>query len=265
MSHTRLALAFSEKSHHILSSSEAPDVIRSYDWFSLFSHMKKIDADMLRAIIGTGSKVSLSLAPSFPIKQKGKEIVFRSPLNGETLQFSINELKQITHLFDYVILPEALIEKGIDNVDTTFFVLARGEQIRSNLLLDINTLSKEACLEKIKRFQREAKSGHLMIRGDMSLERAVQLSKNGIDYIETASPLINALKGHVDVEELLIDLREVEFADAHCPIVKSCDCYTCTHHTRAYLHHLNHHSPLLAVKLQAIHNVHFWVKSMAIQ
>jgi queuine tRNA-ribosyltransferase len=38
------------------------------------------------------------------------------------------------------------------------------------------------------------------------------------------------------------------------PIDEGCDCYTCTHHTRAYLHHLFKAKELLANTLATIHN-----------
>ena len=43
------------------------------------------------------------------------------------------------------------------------------------------------------------------------------------------------------------------------PIDDSCDCYTCTHYTRAYLHHLFRGKEILAATLATIHNERFIV------
>jgi len=41
--------------------------------------------------------------------------------------------------------------------------------------------------------------------------------------------------------------------------IDSCDCYTCTHYTRAYLHHLFKAKEMLASTLCTIHNERFIV------
>ena len=47
------------------------------------------------------------------------------------------------------------------------------------------------------------------------------------------------------------------------PLVEGCECYTCTHYTQAYLHHLVHAKELLASTLLTIHNEHFIVGLVA--
>ncbi len=44
------------------------------------------------------------------------------------------------------------------------------------------------------------------------------------------------------------------------PIENGCDCYTCTHYTRAYLHHLFKAKEMLASTLSTIHNERFTVR-----
>ena len=44
------------------------------------------------------------------------------------------------------------------------------------------------------------------------------------------------------------------------PIENGCDCYTCTHYTRAYLHHLFKAKEMLASTLATIHNERFTVR-----
>ena len=43
------------------------------------------------------------------------------------------------------------------------------------------------------------------------------------------------------------------------PVDDECDCYTCTHYTRAYLHHLFKAKEMLAATLCTIHNERFIV------
>ena len=44
------------------------------------------------------------------------------------------------------------------------------------------------------------------------------------------------------------------------PLEEGCDCYTCTHYTRAYLHHLFKAKEMLASTLATIHNERFTVR-----
>ncbi len=43
------------------------------------------------------------------------------------------------------------------------------------------------------------------------------------------------------------------------PLVKGCSCFTCTNHTRAYVHHLLHTHEMLASVLLELHNTHWWL------
>jgi len=46
------------------------------------------------------------------------------------------------------------------------------------------------------------------------------------------------------------------------PIDPYCTCFTCTHHTRAYLRHLFKTAEPLAQRLATIHNVKFYLELM---
>ena len=44
------------------------------------------------------------------------------------------------------------------------------------------------------------------------------------------------------------------------PIDAECDCYTCAHYTRAYLHHLFKSKEILSATLCTIHNERFVIR-----
>jgi queuine tRNA-ribosyltransferase len=44
------------------------------------------------------------------------------------------------------------------------------------------------------------------------------------------------------------------------PLEEGCDCYTCRHVSRAYLHHLTRAKEVLLYTLTTIHNLHFTVR-----
>ena len=59
-----------------------------------------------------------------------------------------------------------------------------------------------------------------------------------------------------------INITNGKFKDDFSPIDKSCDCYLCKNHTRAYLHHLFSSKETLGMRLAAIHNLKFYVDLM---
>jgi len=59
-----------------------------------------------------------------------------------------------------------------------------------------------------------------------------------------------------------INLRNGRFRDDSTPIEEECDCYTCRHYSRGYLHHLLKAGELVALTLLTIHNVGFMNRYM---
>jgi len=51
-----------------------------------------------------------------------------------------------------------------------------------------------------------------------------------------------------------IDLQNKVYAADDGPILKGCGCYSCTHHSRAYLHHLFMTKEMLGAVLLSVHN-----------
>lgn len=51
-----------------------------------------------------------------------------------------------------------------------------------------------------------------------------------------------------------LNMRDHAFALDATPLVAGCACYSCAHHTRAYIHHLLHTHEMLATILLILHN-----------
>jgi len=57
-------------------------------------------------------------------------------------------------------------------------------------------------------------------------------------------------------------VRNAEFARDFEPIQAGCDCYTCSHYSRAYVRHLLKADEILGLRLCSIHNLRFLVRLM---
>ncbi|XP_030853073.1 queuine tRNA-ribosyltransferase accessory subunit 2-like [Strongylocentrotus purpuratus] len=55
-----------------------------------------------------------------------------------------------------------------------------------------------------------------------------------------------------------LNLSEKRFAEDFSPVLNGCDCYCCTHHTKAYINHLLNVNELLARVLLMDHNCHHY-------
>jgi queuine tRNA-ribosyltransferase len=81
--------------------------------------------------------------------------------------------------------------------------------------------------------------------------------EHGADTFDVVQPTRLARVGVLYEKKGQIDITKAKFASDFGPIEKGCDCYTCTHFTRAYVHHLFHVKELLGYRLASIHNLYY--------
>jgi len=87
--------------------------------------------------------------------------------------------------------------------------------------------------------------------------------RRGIDMFDCVMPTRNARNGHLFTSKGPIKLRNARHKTSTQPVDDDCDCYTCGHFTRAYLHHLDKCNEILASQLCTIHNLRYYQNHMA--
>lgn len=80
----------------------------------------------------------------------------------------------------------------------------------------------------------------------------------GIDMFDCVMPTRNARNGWLFTRFGDIKIRNARYKDDQAPLDESCDCYTCRHFSRAYLHHLQRSGEILGARLNTIHNLHYY-------
>ncbi|MCB1740268.1 MAG: tRNA guanosine(34) transglycosylase Tgt [Gammaproteobacteria bacterium] len=90
----------------------------------------------------------------------------------------------------------------------------------------------------------------------------VEAVARGVDLFDCVMPTRNARNGHLFVNGGVLRIRNARFRDDKRPPDPSCDCYTCQHFSRAYLHHLDRCNEILGATLSSIHNVHHYQRLM---
>ncbi|MFN5098865.1 MAG: tRNA guanosine(34) transglycosylase Tgt [Burkholderiaceae bacterium] len=93
-------------------------------------------------------------------------------------------------------------------------------------------------------------------------EDLVEGVANGIDMFDCVMPTRNARNGWLFTRFGDLKLRNARYKDEDLPVDESCDCYTCRHFSRAYLHHLHRAGEILGARLNTIHNLHYYLQLM---
>ena len=84
--------------------------------------------------------------------------------------------------------------------------------------------------------------------------------ENGVDTFDCVLPSRIARTSSVYTMSGRFNVSNAPYRRAFEPLDESCDCYTCTHYTRAYLHHLFRGKEILAATLATIHNERFIIR-----
>ena len=87
--------------------------------------------------------------------------------------------------------------------------------------------------------------------------------RRGIDMFDCVMPTRNARNGNIFTSRGVLKLRNNRHKSDTSPLDENCDCYTCRHFSRAYLHHLDRCNEILGSQLNTIHNLHFYQRHMA--
>jgi queuine tRNA-ribosyltransferase len=90
----------------------------------------------------------------------------------------------------------------------------------------------------------------------------VEAVRRGIDMFDCVMPTRNARNGHLFTSRGVIKIRNARHRHDTGPLDRACDCYTCTHFSRAYLHHLDKCGEILGSQLNTIHNLRYYQNLM---
>lgn len=84
----------------------------------------------------------------------------------------------------------------------------------------------------------------------------------GIDLFDCVIPTRHARNGHLFTATGVINIRNRSYQEDLGPIDPSCGCYTCRNYTRAYLRHLDRCNEILGLRLNTLHNLHYYLSLM---
>jgi queuine tRNA-ribosyltransferase len=269
-----------QKLHNFIPvlSSEAGTCLTGANWreaesysaaYYLDSLLLKPGFDLLKKIPDLASYLGWSgtLILNASNLRANKEGVFTliSPYDGSKIRFSFDELLDLVLQLkpDMVLLPEQVMQHCPDvwdkwNDDIMPF-LAAGDLAQQELHRDhgIYHISGDATLSSssIEHIAKNKKKP-CYLSGKLGLDLIKLSASLGMEFIESDEPASLAMQGQVYSREGVINLIDVETELDFSLIDSECLCPTCTRRlTKAYLHHLFLHTPLLCQRFLIQHNV----------
>jgi len=101
------------------------------------------------------------------------------------------------------------------------------------------------------------------LMGVGSPDALIEGSIRGIDMFDCVLPTRIARNGTVMTSRGRLVIRNAAYERDFGPLDPACDCYTCTHYSRAYIRHLIKADEIFGLRLTTIHNLHFLASLMA--
>ena len=90
----------------------------------------------------------------------------------------------------------------------------------------------------------------------------VECVARGIDMFDCVMPTRNARNGQLFTSQGRVNIKNARYAEDEGPLDPECGCYTCRHHSRAYLRHLYVAGEMTAGALNTLHNLSFYLDTM---
>ncbi len=84
----------------------------------------------------------------------------------------------------------------------------------------------------------------------------------GIDIFDCVAPTRLARHGHAYTWSGKINLKNAKYKEDFSKVDEKCNCYACTHYTKAYIKHLINVKETLGARLLSIHNINFLFRLM---
>jgi queuine tRNA-ribosyltransferase len=84
----------------------------------------------------------------------------------------------------------------------------------------------------------------------------------GVDMFDCVMPTRHGRTGNLFTSQGRINIKGAGYASDERPLDPACECYTCRHFSRAYLRHLFMTGEILGLRLNTLHNLHFYLTLM---
>ncbi len=120
----------------------------------------------------------------------------------------------------------------------------------------------QRCIEVLDPILPENKARYLMGVGT-PLDLIEGIAR-GVDMFDCVLPTRNARNGTLYTSQGKLNIKRAEYAEDDSSLDSECDCYTCRNFSKAYLRHLYVSKELLSFRLNSLHNLTYFLKTVKI-
>jgi queuine tRNA-ribosyltransferase len=93
-------------------------------------------------------------------------------------------------------------------------------------------------------------------------EDIVRCVSMGVDMFDCVIPTRNARNGTLFTSKGKVTIKNARYIKDENPLDPNCNCYTCKNFSLAYLRHLFVSKEILSLRLNTIHNIHYYMNLM---
>lgn len=86
----------------------------------------------------------------------------------------------------------------------------------------------------------------------------IEAVRRGVDMFDCVIPTRHARTGFLYTHSGIVKIRNSKYTDDIRPLDEDCSCYTCKNYSRSYLRHLDKCGEILGIRLNTIHNLHYY-------
>ena len=90
----------------------------------------------------------------------------------------------------------------------------------------------------------------------------IEGAARGVDMFDCVVPTRHGRRGYLYTRGGHIIIKNACYKDDESPVEEGCKCYTCSKYSRAYLRHLFMSGEILGLRLNTIHNLHYFGRFM---
>jgi len=104
---------------------------------------------------------------------------------------------------------------------------------------------------------------HAVMRREIAIMEKRLPNMQALIKADCVMPSRNARNGWLFTRYGDIKIRNARYRNDTRPLDATCACHTCTHFSRAYLHHLQRAGEITGARLNTLHNLYFYLQIMA--
>lgn len=255
----------SSQAGHCMTSANWQDVGVGSAVYYLDSLLVKPGFDFLRTLPNLATYVAWSriliINASMSVDNQGGYSL-RSPYDGSRSYYSLGDILTLIARLSphYVIMPPGASKGEWQSLPESIFPFFPLSDIPDKavsrsygiyLSYEENDTTFSEFVKRVEHYQ----SFPRYVAGDFTFAMLKELTIMGVDSIESDKPAFDAYHGCVYSQKSTIQIQDTSQAMLFETIDSTCKCPTCQQQfTKAYLHHLFEHTPLLCQRLLIQHN-----------